>query len=432
MRTVTKNGLGNNQSEAKAQKYLGNPYLGKKLKMTWRTWLFTLTQIATHMMDSKTPTMREKVRCGIALLNEDGYIDESIIVKAKEKLIKKGANGIWKDGEIISEIIGLVDKFNNPEVYGYSMAAFVDAKAQNWSIFAAMFVRSKRLMKKLNFNIDDDRHWADIPMADFNTANLEAFLEYFKDDIADEDKHRVSRNVTKFLAMVMGYGSRVDTAILKAIAETDAKDRAYITALLERVKDRIEGFLNETIVGFADYSRFFRGVLARDIKHQRYDFDILGLPYSVSSLMKVSQEIEVGTVYNPDTKILRFSNDYIIDPKKERYQLSKMAYATHHLDAWLVHFTRNAVYKYHGVDIMTNHDSYGGHPEFMFDTMQFYLKGFQILAKRDILKEIVGNYGKLDGITGLEFKKLFSNIEQTEFDALWKLNPMKMLNHIWA
>ena len=81
---------------------------------------------------------------------------------------------------------------------------------------------------------------------------------------------------------------------------------------------------------------------------------------------------------------------------------------------------------------MTIHDSYGGHPEFMFDTMQFYIQGFKILAKRDILREIVGNYGRLKGNSGDEFNKLFAKLEKVEPEELWELSPLKMINHIFA
>jgi hypothetical protein len=420
----------------KFAKYLFTYNIGKKVTLTMKSWLFILMQIATltySKVNGRTTTPKEKMIYALGLLQDDGTLNyDELIYKWKHDLVKyKTEDGqtVVKDMEVIQELAGLILAFNKPAKHGYYGLAFIDAKAQNWTLFATLFSRNKELMKMLNINVDDEREWYDIPPADFNSKNLKEFYKYF--DVDEEDKHMISRDVPKFITMTVGYGSSTKNSIKKAISETDEEYRTWIKAFLNKNYKRIDEFMNIIIPGFADYAMLFRDKLAKTNagKNGVYAFDILGKGYAFAKTETYNHNLEYQHPILLNRKVERITSEKRV--LQNSYELFKMAFSTHSIDAWLVHFTRTFMYKKYNIHIGSNHDSYGSHPEYAFDVMDAYLLGTKILVSSydgNILGYLVEQWGG----SREELKKIWNPSEQELYRVVTSLNNVYMINSIFA
>jgi hypothetical protein len=447
--------------QAKESKYLNTLDMGEIMNLDWNSWVYILFQLATLIDDKASPL--EKSLIIVDLLDENGFIDENKTMNlVKESQLKRVSETREKGHEVLIEATMLINGFNNPKGYGYEMLTFVDAKAQNWSIYAFLFIRNKKLSKQLNMHVEPTEPWYMIKPADFNGENRKAFIDFLlaKGYIKEGEEHRISRDVIKFIAMTMGYGSGYEKAKEKAISESAEKDQEFVRDLLDRISEKeINEFLDKAIPNFAKFKAMFN-MLVKQVEKRVYKFDILDFPYTVAGEMyKKVEEVAVKSKY--DYTNVFYLNKYEFHEKTATYQLYKQAYATHHLDAWLVNYTNAVMQNQFGVQTLTNHDSYGGHPQYMFRTMEVYLNGLKTLAKSydgDVLKHIMTEYSNEDKKSLVD--SLLNNFRSTDekkpeeeyieqlsngilvsqyvelndltVEDVDNMDSLHMLNHIWA
>jgi len=307
------------------------------------------------------------------LIDEASYIAK---IKKSELKVKEGATKGW---ETVEEVRGLIHAWNNavkiskdPTVpvealkYAY---VIMDAKAQNWSIYAGLFRRERKLMAKLNLHVGETRDALELPTLDFNSVNAGIFKT--KLNLTNVTG---LRDYVKYVMMVIGFGGGMSTANKKAVAETGNHDLSKVFTENEaKVMESIE----EIVPGF---NAFLNGILRYEKSvNTTYAYDIGGMGFAYGKLGKVVTEHQIQFANGQSATRYESTRVELSADQPGGGQRFKVAFTTHNLDAYLVRFTRNYMHNVFRVSIDTNHDSQASHPEFAWDMADAHIIGFKTL-----------------------------------------------------
>jgi hypothetical protein len=383
----------------KTEKFITNPLPKREFTMNLYGWLATIMHIGGRTATNKSK--KAWLEAGLALLDSDGKID------IHDYMSKNSTLKIEEEVEITRLIKG----WNSESMEDIrDMLLVSDAKAQNWSIYAMFFYRGRSFMSKLNAHIGSVKNPYEIDTFDFNTENQVTLIALFKSLGASKQILKaVTRDVPKFIAMLLGYGAGWKTVVAKVLSETGDSNLADFVSGQE---EAIMEWINSIVPEFETYLRELKA-LAADVEKDIYSFGILGVGYAMSNPSKVTTE-EDGF----------YTVDYTHEAK---YQLFKVAFTTHAIDAWLVHAVRGVMQRDYGVDISTNHDSFAVHPQFMFELLDSY-----IIALKTLFSAYKGKIlGHLSTMWGAEKPLKLRCEDEVSIEEFVRTPNAYFINHIW-
>ncbi|HIC10453.1 MAG TPA: hypothetical protein EYO61_03730 [Campylobacterales bacterium] len=119
--------------------------------------------------------------------------------------------------------------------------------------------------------------------------------------------------------------------------------------------------------------------------------------------------------------------DELLEPIN-MYELFKMAFTTHYIDAALVRTVVRIMKKGYGVQMSSNHDNYLVHPEYMFQTVDAYINAFKLLMINSDkkLNDILIRWGAVDTAAGY-LERHTNRLTKEEVLAIPNVNMINMV-----
>lgn len=429
------------------------PWNGSKIELTSAYYLSLLFAIGMKLIDNDKSEKILVLKEAIQFIDpHTGKLNEQDIIGALRKKLTKEDSHKGRDEFI--ELKNNVLAYNNPAKYGYFVKIGIDATAQMWSLYASVILRSKALAGRTNL-LPESNNFTLNKTDDFNTEALNIFIKVAKLEGKEAELVRkYGREAIKKWIMPPGYGAGAQSSFRMSAKHADTHPE--LLPILERFFNDAfhEEFLEALIPGFFKFSDYMKShantggtgddeqdqKLGRDEKYWRLSAKLNGWMDKRVTYMDLGGLHRVlGHTYIKENKVIAdfqgiqpYLSEYVQDDQDYKgdngYRLFMVANTAHTLDAWLVRFVKNDMMDKYGVALLTNHDAYYVHPEYLFAAMNSYVNGLKTLVQlhgEKLIEYMVNQWTNGEGsveefvINDFDIQAFINTPNELLFNLIW-------------